>query len=38
LGKGLKDEVTLRKIFSLDEGAERQKIDAVKQEKLKLES
>jgi hypothetical protein len=34
----LKDEMVIRKIFSLDEAAERQKIEAVKQEKLKLES
>lgn len=30
--------MVIRKIFSLDEAAERQKIEAVKQEKLKLES
>lgn len=30
LAKGLKEDVAIRKVLSLDEGVERQKIEAVK--------
>jgi hypothetical protein len=38
VSKGIENEIAIRKVFSLDEATERQKIDAVKQEKQKLES